>query len=267
MARYDSLDHAGHTGTTSERDVHSLRGHRPDGGFAAHRTPGECNDPQALPDVRTPSDRPGGRRDGHDRRPQRQIAGAQPARRKDPPPQPGGDQETARQAARFRIGRSQRGDAGEQLRLDEGNHLPGFHPRHRQADYRELHDGQRFGKETLQRRRRRDVVHRIHLPARAGLRLPAPVRNRRLQIAARRRRPVGQHHHRHGADPPQGRRRGFRPHLPADYQSRRHQVRQDRERQRMARPALYVALQVLPVLAQHQRRGRQALHQDLHVAR
>ena len=75
---------------------------------------------------------------------------------------------------------SQRGDAGEQLRLDEGNHLPGFHPRHRQADYRELHDGQRFGKETLQRRRRRDVVHRIHLPARAGLRLPAPVRNRRL---------------------------------------------------------------------------------------
>ena len=44
----------------------------------------------------------------------------------------------------------------------------------------ELHDGQRFGKETLQRRRRRDVVHRIHLPARAGLRLPAPVRNRRL---------------------------------------------------------------------------------------
>ena len=72
---------------------------------------------------------------------------------------------------------------------------------------------------------------------------------------------------RHGADPPQGRRRGFRPHLPADYQSRRHQVRQDRERQRMARPALYVALQVLPVLAQHQRRGRQALHQDLHAAR
>ena len=63
------------------------------------------------------------------------------------------------------------------------------------------------------------------------------------------------------------RRRGFRPHLPADYQSRRHQVRQDRERQRMARPALYVALQVLPVLAQHQRRGRQALHQDLHAAR
>ena len=59
----------------------------------------------------------------------------------------------------------------------------------------------------------------------------------------------------------------FRPHLPADYQSRRHQVRQDRERQRMARPALYVALQVLPVLAQHQRRGRQALHQDLHAAR
>ena len=39
------------------------------------------------------------------------------------------------------------------------------------------------------------------------------------------------------------------------------------ERQRMARPALHLALQVLPVLAQRQRRGRQALHQDLHAAR
>ena len=40
---------------------------------------------------------------------------------------------------------------------------------------------------------------------------------------------LGQHHHRHGADPPQaGRRgRGLRHHLPADHQGRRHEIRQD----------------------------------------
>ena len=54
---------------------------------------------------------------------------------------------------------------------------------------------------------------------------------------------------------------------PAHHQGRRHEVRQDRERQRMARRALHVALQVLPVLAQRERRGRQALHQDFHAAR
>ncbi len=36
---------------------------------------------------------------------------------------------------------------------------------------------------------------------------------------------------------------------------------------RMARCALYLALQVLPVLAQRQRRGRQALHPHLHAVR
>ena len=90
----------------------------------------------------------------------------------------------------------------------------------------------------------------------------------KVQLVSRR-RPGGQHHPRHGADPPQaGRRgRGLRHHLPADHQGRRHEIRQDRERQRMARPALHIALQVLPVLAQRQRRGRQTLHQDLHAAR
>ena len=104
---------------------------------------------------------------------------------------------------------------------------------------------------------------------RAGLRLPAPLPDDGLQDPARRRRPVGQHHHRHGADPPQAgpRSRSLRHHLPAHHQGRRHEVRQDRERQRLARPALHVALQVLPVLAQRERRGRQTLHQDLHAAR
>ena len=70
---------------------------------------------------------------------------------------------------------------GEQLRLDEGLHVPRFHPRHRQVHHRQLHDGQGLGQEALQRRRRRHVVHRIHLPARAGLRLPAPLPDDGLQ--------------------------------------------------------------------------------------
>ena len=79
----------------------------------------------------------------------------------------------------------------------------------------------------------------------------------------------GQHHHRNGADPPQTGQRGrsIRHHLPAHHQGRRYEIRQDRERQRMARCALYLALQVLPVLAQRQRRGRQALHPHLHAVR
>ena len=73
------------------------------------------------------------------------------------------------------------------------------------------------------------------------------------QAAARRSRPVGQHHHRNRTHTPQLRRPGFRPHLPADHQGRRRQVRQDREGQHLARPRAHLALPVLPVLAQCQR--------------
>ena len=58
--------------------------------------------------------------------------------------------------------------------------------------------------------------------------------------------------------------RGIRPDVPADNQGRRHEVRQDGERQRMARPQAHVALQVLPVLAERKRRRRRALHKDIH---
>ncbi len=255
MARHDPHDHARREGTTRKGDDDGLPGHRPHGRLAPHRPPGGRDDPQALPDVRPPSAGPHRRRHGHDRRPERQVAGAQPARRGDAAPQPGGDQAPAGQAARLRFGRAERRASGEQLRLDEGVLVPRLHPRHRQVHHRQLHDGQGFGQEALQRRGRRHVVHRVHLPARAGLRLPAPLRDDELQDPAGRRRPVGQHHHRHRAHPPQAglRGRGLRHHLPAHHQGRRHQVRQDRERQRVARPALYVALQVLSVLAQRQR--------------
>ena len=269
MARHDPHDHARSKGTTRKRTDDGLPGHRPHGRLAAYRPPGGRDDPQALPDVRPPSAGPRGRCDGHDRRPLGQIAGAQPARRKDPASQSGGDQTPAGQTARLRLRRPERRRAGQQLRLDEGIHVPRFHPRHRQVHHCQLHDGQRLREETLQRRGRRHVVHRIHLPAGSRLRLPAPLRDDELQNPAGRRRPVGQHHHRHGADPPQAGQRGrsVRHHLPAYHQGRRHEIRQDRERQRMARPALHIALQVLPVLAQRQRRGRQTLHQDLHAAR
>ena len=255
MARHDPHDHARSKGTTRKGDDDGLPGHRPHGRFAAHRPPGGRNDPQALPDVRTPTAGTRRRCDGHDRRPVGQVAGAQPARRGDTAPQPGGDQAAAGQAARLRLRCAERRPSGEQLRLDEGVLVPRLHPRHRQVHHGQLHDGQGLREEALQRRGRRHVVHRVHLPARTGLRFPAPLRNDELQDPAGRRRPVGQHHHRYGAHPPQARPRGrgLRHHLPAHHQGRRHEVRQDRERQRMARSALHLALQVLPVLAQRQR--------------
>ena len=73
----------------------------------------------------------------------------------------------------------------------KGYLVPRIHPRHRQVHHRQLHDGQRLGQEAFQRRGRRHVVHRIHLPAGTGLRLPAPLPDDELQGAAGRRRPVG----------------------------------------------------------------------------
>ena len=59
----------------------------------------------------------------------------------------------------------------------KGIALPRLHPRHRQADHGQLHDGQGFGQEAFQRRGRRHVVHRILLPAGAGFRFHAPLRD------------------------------------------------------------------------------------------
>lgn len=181
MARHDPHDHARSKGTTRKGDDDGLPGHRPHGRFVAHRPPGGRNDPQALPDVRTPTAGTRRRCDGHDRRPVGQVAGAQPARRGDAAPQPGGDQAAAGQAARLRLRCAERRPSGEQLRLDEGVLVPRLHPRHRQVHHGQLHDGQRLREEALQRRGRRHVVHRVHLPARTGLRLPAPLRDDELQ--------------------------------------------------------------------------------------
>ena len=244
MARHDTHDHARHRGAAQKGDDDGLSGYRPHGRLAAYRPLGGRNDTQTLPDVRTPPHSTRRRRHGHDRRPQRQIAGAQSVGRAYAAPQSGGHKAAAGQAARLRVRRREPRAAGQQLRLDEGVFVPRLRPRDRQGHHGQLHDGQGLGQETLQRRRRRHVVYRVYLPAVAGLRLPAPLSGVRLQGAARRRRPVGQHHTRHRAHTPQVRRRerGFRHNVPPDNQGRRHQVRQDRERQHLARRALHLAL-------------------------
>ena len=66
-----------------------------------------------------------------------------------------------------------RKQACQQLRLDEGILFHRLHQGHRQAHHCQLHDGQGFcQEETFVRVPRRNVIHRIHLPAPPGLRLP-----------------------------------------------------------------------------------------------
>ena len=89
--------------------------------------------------------------------------------------------------------------------------------------------------------RGRPVVHRVQLHAPPGGRLPAPLPDARRRAADGRRRPVGQHHGRSRADPPdgddarrRGRRRGPRPrprvHAPARPSAARSSARRRRGR-------------------------------------
>ena len=197
VARYDARNRR----ATRQRDDNRLCGHRPDSRLATHRPSGQHHDPEALPALRTQTDLPGRRRHGYDRRSVGQIARAQPARRRNAAPQPGRNQEAAEPPGGFLFGSPEcRGD-GQQLRLDEKLYVPRIHPGHRQMHHRQLHDGERLRQEALQRRGRRHVVHRVHLPTRARHRLPAPLPAQKLQAANGRFGPVGQHHHRYGVDP------------------------------------------------------------------
>ena len=67
--------------------------------------------------------------------------------------------------------------------------------------------------------------------------------------------PEGQHDHRHRTHPPhaRGRCRSLLPHLSAHHQGRRKEVREDRERQCVARPQPHHTLRLLPILAQRER--------------
>ncbi len=87
----------------------------------------------------------------------------------------------------------------------------------------------------------------------------------RLHAAGRRLRPVGQHRRRHRPDPPHAPPSGLRHDRAADHQGRRHQVRQDRIRRRLARPEEDLAVRLLPVLAEHRGRRRLQVPQVLHL--
>ena len=78
--------------------------------------------------------------------------------------------------------------------------------RHRQALHRELHAAEGVG-EPAARERGRHLVHRVQLPAAAGVRFSRAVRSLRLHAADGRQRSVGQHHGGHRSDSQAARRR------------------------------------------------------------
>ena len=80
--------------------------------------------------------------------------------------------------------------------------------RHRQALLRERDDPARLGAAAARRPRPGHLVHRVHVRAAAGLRLPRALRPLRLPAADGRQRPVGQHPRRLRADPPAAPGRG-----------------------------------------------------------
>ena len=138
--------------------------------------------------------------------------------------------------------------------------------RRRQALHRERDAGEGIG-EAPHRERRRHLVHRVQLLAAAGVRLPRAARSLRLHAADGRQRSVGQHHRRHGSDPPRARRQGARPGDAARDDGVGHEVRQDGGGHGLARSRAHVAVRVLSVLAQHRRSRRGAVSEVLHVPR
>ena len=60
--------------------------------------------------------------------------------------------------------------------------------------------------------------------------------------------------------------RGFCPHLSAYNQSRRHQVRQNRDGQYLVVGRVHLAIQILPILAKYRRRRCRTIHQNFYRA-
>ena len=123
-------------------------------------------------------------------------------------------------------------------------------------------------RDTVRRRAggRGDLLHRVQLHAVAGQRLRRTAPAARLHAADRRLRPVGQHHRRRPAGPPEARRDRARADRSAGDRRRRHQVRQvDRRRQPVAGPADDQPVRLVPVLHQHRRRRRHPLSAVVHL--
>ena len=187
MARYAGADNARYRRVSAEADGIGIPGHRPHRRLTPYRPPLWHHD-AATPAALRPQALPArGRCHGYDWRPIGQEPGAQSARRRHPLPQPGVHQEAGIQIPRLRRQRAQQGRDGQQLRLDEGLHLPRLRTRSGQAHHRKLYDGQGQRAEATQRRgSRRTLIHRVHLPAAPRLRLPLPLPETRSAAPARR---------------------------------------------------------------------------------
>ena len=101
----------------------------------------------------------------------------------------------------FRRRRAIPGAARGQRRLAQADRRPRVPPRRGQALHGQPDGDEGVGQGATRTARSRHLLHRVHVHAAPGVRLPPPVRHFRLQAPARRKRPVGQHHHGHRADP------------------------------------------------------------------
>ena len=135
--------------------------------------------------------------------------------------------------------------------------------RHRPPLQRQPHAGRRGVQAAA---REGPVVHRVQLPAPAGLRLPRAEREVRLHAADRRRRPVGQHRRRRRPHPARRAEAGLRPDLPAHHDGVGREDGQDGGGRRVARRRAHEPLRLLPVLRERRRPRRGALPQAVHAA-
>ena len=227
MARHDPHDHARREGTTRKRTDDGLPGYRPHGRFAAYRPPGGRDDPQALPDVRPPSAGPRGRCNGHDRRSLRANRRNATCSTKRPCA-------TIREAIKRQLAKllDFDSDAPNAATLvnnydwmkeftfldfirDIGKCITVNYMMAKDSVKKRFSgegDGMSFTEFTYQLVQGYDFLHLYE------------TMNCKIQLGGADQ--WGQHHHRHGADPPQAGRggRGLRHHLPADHQGRRHEI-------------------------------------------
>ena len=243
------------------RRAHLLLRFRPDRSEPAPRAPGRRQGDAPSADGGAPPPGPGGRRHRSHRRPAGQ-----------------GRAHSQHQGRRRRLGGEPQGAAGapprlrgreprphcQQPRLDRRPERHRPPARHRQA-LPHGHDARQGCRGAAPGQRGGHLLHRVQLPDPPGQRLPRALPALRVHAGGGRQRPVGEPHRGRGSHP-QGRGRGGARHdQPAHHQGRRHQVRQDRGRSRLAEPRDALALRLLPVLAAGRRRRRRALPEDLHL--
>ena len=138
--------------------------------------------------------------------------------------------------------RSGPGTAARQLRMALCLRVHRLSSRRRQVLHRQPDGRQGVRQGAPRAARPGHLLHRIQLHAPAGLRLPPPARQLRVPTAARRQRPVGQHHDGSRAHKKDQGSRGVRAHLAPAGALGRHQVRQDRVRGRLLGPGQDLSL-------------------------